>query len=161
MTWCDLLLVQCRRLQRSVKCKYTHYRSTYSLGLRGAGVTVWDRDHKSREFGPNGRTTQLALANFGSQLARDNGSQLHVYDQDLTYPKNFTCPTSKILHFSIKIYELNENLAKIHLPYWQLSFTWLRPSGSGICWALIIILFQGCDEEGPTLQGWDWVCPTK
>ena len=42
MACCVLLLVRCRRLQRSVKCKYTHYRSTYCLVLRGADVTVWD-----------------------------------------------------------------------------------------------------------------------
>ena len=53
MACCDLLLVRCRRLQRSAKCKYTHYRSTYCLGLRGADVTVWDSDPGSREFGPS------------------------------------------------------------------------------------------------------------
>ena len=44
MACCDLLLVRCRRLQRSAKCKYTHYRSTYCLVIRGADVTVWDFD---------------------------------------------------------------------------------------------------------------------
>ena len=44
MACCDLLLVRCRRLQRSAKCKYTHYRSTYCLVIRGADVTVWDSD---------------------------------------------------------------------------------------------------------------------
>ena len=44
MACCDLLLVRCRRLQRSAKCKYTHYRSTYCLGLKGADVTMWDSD---------------------------------------------------------------------------------------------------------------------
>ena len=53
MACCDLLLVRCRRLQRSAKCKYTHYRSTYCLGLRGADVTMWDSHPGSREFGPS------------------------------------------------------------------------------------------------------------
>ena len=44
MACCDLLLVRCRRLQRSAKCKYTHYRSTYCFGIRGTDVTVWDSD---------------------------------------------------------------------------------------------------------------------
>ena len=44
MACCDLLLVRCRRLQRSAKCKYTHYRPTYCLVIRGADVTVWDSD---------------------------------------------------------------------------------------------------------------------
>ena len=44
MACCDLLLVRCRRLQRSAKCKYTHYRSTYCLVIRDADVTVWDSD---------------------------------------------------------------------------------------------------------------------
>ena len=44
MACCALLLVRCRRLQRSAKCKYTHYRSTYCLFIRGADVTVWDSD---------------------------------------------------------------------------------------------------------------------
>ena len=44
MACCDLLLVLCRRLQRSAKHKYTHYRSTYCLVIRGADVTVWDSD---------------------------------------------------------------------------------------------------------------------
>ena len=30
--------------------RYTHYRSTYCLGLWGADVTVWDCDPASREF---------------------------------------------------------------------------------------------------------------
>ena len=42
MACCDLLLVRCRRLQRSAKCKYTDYRSTYCLVIRDADVTVWD-----------------------------------------------------------------------------------------------------------------------
>ena len=45
---CDLLLVQ-----SSAKCKYTHYRSTYCLGLRGADVKMWDCDRASREFEPS------------------------------------------------------------------------------------------------------------
>ena len=46
MACCDLLLVRCWRLQRSAKCKYTHYRPTYCLVvvIRGADVTVWDFD---------------------------------------------------------------------------------------------------------------------
>ena len=50
MACCDLLLVGCRCLQSSAKCKYTHYRSTYCLGLRGADVKMWDCDPASREF---------------------------------------------------------------------------------------------------------------
>ena len=42
MACCHLLLVRCRRLQRSAKCKYTHYRSTYCL-CRRHSVGLWSR----------------------------------------------------------------------------------------------------------------------
>ena len=57
MACCDLLLVRCRCLQSSAKCKYTHYRSTYCLGLRGADVKMWDCYRASREFGPSREIT--------------------------------------------------------------------------------------------------------
>ena len=58
----------------------------------------------------------------------------------------FTCLTSKILHFSIQIiYDLEENLAKIHLPNWQ--FYLARVVCNGICQAL---------EMGD--GGWIWSC---
>ena len=54
MACCDLLLVWYRCLQSSAKCKYTHYRSTYCLGLRGADIKIWDCDPAIHEFGLTG-----------------------------------------------------------------------------------------------------------
>ena len=69
MACCDLLLVWCRCLQSSAKCKYTHYRSTYCLGLRGADVKMWDCDRASREFGPSCERTGEPLNSHSRILA--------------------------------------------------------------------------------------------
>ena len=69
MACCDLLLVRCRCLQSSAKCKYTHYRSTYCLGLGGADVEMWECDPTSREFGSSRESTGEPLNSHPRILA--------------------------------------------------------------------------------------------
>ena len=53
MVYCYLSRVCCRCVYRSAKFKYTNYRSTCCLGLRGADVTDWNGDPASRVFWPS------------------------------------------------------------------------------------------------------------
>ena len=85
MACCDLLLVRCRRLQRSAKCKYTHYRSTYCLGIRGADVTVWDSDPGSREFGePLNSRSRILAPNWREITGVDCTSPILIFRINIT-----------------------------------------------------------------------------
>ena len=93
MACCHLLLVRCRHLQRSAKCKYTHYRSTYCLDLRGADVRVWDSDPGSREFGPSRERTGEPL-NSRSRILAPNWREITGVDCN-----RILCPI-KLVHYT-------------------------------------------------------------
>ena len=85
MACCDLLLMRCRCLQSSAKCKYSHYRSTYCLGLRlrGDDVKIWDCDRASRKFGLSRDITGEPL-NSRSRILAPNWREITGVDCIIT-----------------------------------------------------------------------------
>ena len=80
-----------------MKCKYTHYRPTYCLGLRGADLAVLDSDPASCEFELSREITGEPL-NSRSRILAPNWREIMgvdcIYIPRLLHgPDCFTVPT--------------------------------------------------------------------
>ena len=130
----DLLLMRCRCLQSSAKCKYSHYRSTYCLGLRlrGDDVKIWDCDRASRKFGLSRDITGEPL-NSRSRILAPNWREITGVDCIITIWQICTKNTFQDLCF-------------LQTFYW--SYLWngwadlhdMKGSVSNGCWAICVTL---------------------